>query len=334
MRMSWPLALALACHAPDERDTHLVLQVPSNLADEVPQPDHNPMTEAGVTLGRELFFDPLLSGNDDISCATCHRPDLAFSDGLPRSVGAAGTPLSRHTPVLVNLAWSSGYFWDGGAKNLESQAFAPLTNIGEMNQDLDTLVVELQRDPNYPEMFSRAFDDGITLANMARALAQFERTLISGSSRYDRFVRGEPGGELDERELEGLAAFERHCASCHVPDFFTDHAFHNNGLDDEFPEHDERIAWGRARITHDPADIGAFKTPTLRNVTLTAPYMHDGRFASLEEVLDHYRSGVRASPTLARELIAADGMPGIRMSDAEARAILSFLGTLADDDPA
>jgi cytochrome c peroxidase len=288
------------------------------------------MTAAGVRLGERLFFDPRLSGNDEIACATCHRPELAFGDDVERSVGASGRPLLRHTPALVNLAWASGWFWDGGAKNLESQVFAPLVSPDEMDQDLDQLLEELRADADYPRAFAAAFDDGITLANVARAIAQFERTLVFADSRYDRFVRGEPGGELTQEELDGLAAFELHCGSCHVPDFFTDHGYHNNGLDEHFPEDDERIAWGRGRITHDPEDIGRFKTPTLRNVSLTAPYMHDGRFETLQEVLAHYRHGVRVSPTLAPALMDDDGAPGIAMSDAEAGAIIAFLRALTD----
>jgi cytochrome c peroxidase len=326
----WALSFGLACGEVGLTDGALLVALPSNLAESLPQPEHNPMTEAGVRLGERLFFDPQLSGSDEIACATCHRPELAFGDDVPRSRGAADEPLARHTPVLVNLAWASGTFWDGGAKNLESQVFAPLSSPMEMDQDLDELLEELRSDADYPAMFRRAFDDGITLANVARAIAQFERTLISGDSRYDRFVRDEPGGDLDAREVAGLEAFERHCASCHVPDFFTDYGYHNNGLDEHFPEDDERIAWGRGRITHAAEDIGRFKTPTLRNVSVSAPYMHDGRFATLEEVLTHYRHGVRSSPTLAPQLVGPDGGLGIEMSDEDAAAIIAFLGALTD----
>ena len=323
------LVLVLGCGTTERSDRPLVVDVPATLGVELPQPEHNPMTEHGVELGRTLFFDARLSGRGDLSCASCHRPELAFSDGLRRSVGAAGTPLPRHTPALLNLAWSPGFFWDGGAKNLESQVFAPLTSPDEMNQDLDRLMDLLAADPVYPQMFARAFGDGLTLANVARAIAQYERTLISADSRYDRFVSGELGA-LDEHEREGLVAFERHCASCHVPGFFTDQGFHNNGLDDDFPEDDERIAWGRGRITHRAADIGKYKTPTLRNVALTAPYMHDGRFATLHDVLEHYRHGLRPSPTLASVLLAGDGTPGLVMTDAQADAIVAFLNALTD----
>jgi cytochrome c peroxidase len=323
------LVLVLGCGTSERPDRPLVVDVPASLGVELPQPEHNPMTEHGVELGRRLFFDAALSGRGDISCASCHRLELAFSDGLRRSVGAAGTALPRHTPALINLAWSPGFFWDGGAKNLESQVFAPLTSPDEMGQDLDRLMDLLRADPVYSQMFARAFADGLTLANVVRAIAQYERTLISADSRYDRFVSGQLGA-LDEREREGLAAFERHCASCHVPGFFTDHGFHNNGLDAGFPEDDERIAWGRGRITNRPDDIGKYKTPTLRNVSVTAPYMHDGRFVTLHDVIEHYRHGVLRSPTLAPELIAQDGTPGLSMTDAEAQAIVVFLATLTD----
>jgi cytochrome c peroxidase len=304
--------------------------VPETLATEIPSPEHNPLTEAGVALGRRLFFDVRLSGTKDIACATCHDPALAFSDGLAASVGASGVPLVRHTPTLVNVAWASGWFWDGGAKNLESQVFAPLFSADEMGADPSTVLDELARDASYPAEFAAAFTDGLTLGNLARAIAQYERTLVFADSPYDRALRGDPEAGLSEDAHRGLAVFERHCASCHVPGFFTDHGYHNTGLSDAFPEDGERIAWGRARITHDDADLGKFKTPTLRNVAVTAPYMHDGRFATLAEVVDHYRFGVRPSRTLAPALVGPDGTLGLPLSDDDAAVVVAFLETLTD----
>lgn len=310
--------------------------VPANLGSSIPTPARNPLTAAGVELGRRLFFDPRLSGDNTISCATCHDPTRAFTDGRRFSVGASSTELRRNTPSLTNLAWTgsqastAGLFWDGGAKNLESQVFAPLTGADEMAQDPGELMAELAADPDYPALFAAAFKDGLTLSNLARALAQYQRTLIAASSRYDRWARGEPDGQLSDRELRGLSLFRRDCAGCHVPDFFTDHGYHNNGLDMVFPDDHERIAWGRARITHDLRDLGSYKTPSLRNVAVTAPYMHDGRLATLEQVLEHYRSGVESSPSLDRRLIGPDGALGIPLDDGEAAAIIAFLRTLTD----
>lgn len=304
---------------------------PDNLGETIPSPPHNPMTAAGVALGRRLFFDPRLSGDDRIACASCHDPERAYSDPRPASVGASGEPLPRNAPPLINLAWHEGYFWDGGAKNLESQIYGPLTSPDEMDQDLDELLDELRADDSYPAMFAAAFSDGITLGNLARAIAQFERSLVSASSRYDRFVRGEPGGGLSDLEQQGLALVRAKCSPCHTTDLFTDGGYHNNGLDPAFAEDDERLAWGRGRISRDPRDLGKYKTPTLRNLARTAPYMHDGRFDTLPEVLEHYRGGVVASPTLDEALRRGDAL-GIALDDDDVAAILAFLRTL-DDAP-
>ena len=326
---------SLGCTAkqPPPRPTLLEVDVPSNLAPVVPVPVRNPLTREGVALGRRLFFDVRLSRDNDIACATCHRPELGFSDGKVRSRGHRGQALLRHTPALQNLAWAEGTFWDGGAKNLESQVFGPLTSPEEMDQDVGELVRELEADPETAAMFDAAFSDGITMPNLVRAIAQFERTIIGGHSRYDRFVRGEAGGELSSQERQGMALVKENCSPCHATDFFTDFAYHNNGLDESFSDEHERLAWGRARITDDPRDRGRFKTPTLRNVARTAPYMHDGRFADLGQVLRHYRSGIKRSPTLDPRLVASDGRTGIPLDNAEARAIIAFLHALTEDMP-
>lgn len=306
-------------------------RIPTNLASSLPAPERNPTTIAGVELGKRLFYDPILSANDAVSCATCHRQAKAFSDGeaLTRA-GISGQPLQRNAPALINLAWQPGFFWDGGGYDLESQAFAPIKHPNEMGQKLDLLLRELKARPPYPELFLRAFADGLTIPNIVRAIAQFERTLISASSRYDRHVRGE-GVVLTAAETAGLGVFERRCANCHQPDFFTDHRYHNNGLDSVYPDDDEYLAWGRGRITRADADRGAYKTPTLRNIMLTAPYMHDGRFATIEAVLDHYRSGVRDSATLD-PVLRHDGELGIPLSAADGEVLIAFLHTLTDHD--
>jgi cytochrome c peroxidase len=198
-----------------------------------------------------------------------------------------------------------------------------------MDQSPAELVDELRGDAQYVAEFARAFSDGLHINNVVRAIAQYERTLVSAGSRYDRFVRGEPGGDLDETERRGLERFEQRCGGCHAPGYFTDFGYHNNGVDDRFPDPDERVAWGRGRITHLPADIGKYKTPALRNVAVTAPYMHDGRFGTLEEVLEHYRSGVRPSATL--DPLLSDG--GLPLSSEEGAAIIAFLRTLTDEGP-
>lgn len=323
-------SIALGCGG-DESIDPAAVDVPANLGARSPEPDRNPTTADGVALGRALFFDPRLSGPNTIACADCHQPDRCYSDGRARSIGAAGRPLARHTPALINLAWADGTFWDGGAKNLESQVFGPLTSPSEMAADTRTLVAELATDPELRAAFERAFPgEGLTLGTVARALAQFERSLVFADSPYDRRARNEPAEPATALEQRGHALFMQWCASCHVPDQFTDFEYHDIGLDATFSDDDERIAWGRARISGELDDRGAFKTPTLRNVAITAPYMHDGRFATLAQVLDHYRHGIVESPNLAEQLRGRDGAPGLALDDDDSAAIIAFLHTLTD----
>ena len=296
-----------------------------------PQPafdTENPITKKGIELGRRLFYDVRLSGNNKISCATCHNQSMAFTDGMALSnTGVPATSLLRHTPSLINLAWANnGLFWDGGSTNLESQAFGPLTAHDEMNQNLYELVEELHATPDYPADFRAAFGGEITSQNVVKALAQFQRTLISADSEYDRYKLGDPG-ILSALELRGMALVKEKCQGCHSGELFTDNGYHNNGIDAAFtnPDH-EGLYFGRYRISYDLTDLGKFKTPTLRNISLTAPYMHDGRFATLKEVIDHYSEGIKNSETL--DLLLPAG--GFKLSEDEKTAIISFLNTLSD----
>lgn len=325
--------LTAACSAPELPPPPARPATPdlAHLGPPQPEPERNRATALGIALGRRLFFDTRLSANGKLSCATCHQPERAFTDGERTSrAGVSGAPLARNTPSLCNVAWSRALFADGGAHDLESQAFAPLTAPDELAHDPDALVEELARNPIDAIAFAIAFPDGLTRANLARALAQFQRTLVCADSRWDRHQRGEPGGDLSPLERRGLEVFTRACAGCHPPGLFTDGDFHDIGLDLVFPEAEERVAWGRGRITGRRADIGRFKTPTLRNVTLTAPYMHDGRFATLAEVLEHYRRGVAPSLALDPRLRRSDGALGIALHDDEVEALLAFLATLTD----
>lgn len=286
------------------------------------------ITEAGIALGRQLFFDVRLSGNDRISCATCHRPELAFADGLSRSnLGATGIMLDRNTPGLTNIAWAPSLFWDGGAKNLESLVLAPLTNPNEMAENPSQLMAQLAADDHYREAFATAFpQEGLSLSSVMKAISGFMRSLVSANSRYDRAVRGEDA-KLSSAEQAGQAVYATHCARCHSTDLFTDQGFHNNGLDAQFPSDLTATGRGRARVTFDDADLGKYRTPTLRNLAYTAPYMHDGRFASLSDVLNHYRFGVVDSATVDSTLA-----PGIALFDEEAEQLLHFLDLLNDPD--
>lgn len=301
----------------------------------IPSPPDNPLTPDGIALGRWLFHSPRLSSNGQVSCATCHEQARAFADdaALTRR-GVSRRPLMRHAPALINLAWMEGLFWDGGSKNLESLALAPLTHPDEMgNSQLSSIMAWLSSEPEFAQRFEDAFGpDGLTLSNLLRALAQFQRTLVSADSRYDRWRRGEPGASLSPQEQHGLALVQRHCATCHATELFTDNAYHNNGLDSNaaFGE-GEAATRGRGRVTQHPEDIGRFKTPTLRNVAVTAPYMHDGRLATLEDVLEHYRGGMVASTTLDAVFQREGPSPGLSLDDSEKDAILAFLHALTDE---
>lgn len=308
------------------------LDVPSHF----PYPDvystFNPLSEEGVALGRKLFYDPILSGNNLISCGSCHHQDKAFSDGITLSnIGFSGTTLLRHSPALINVAWmDNGVFWDGGSTNLESQALAPLAAHDEMFQNLYELEEELKANPEYVKLFEAAFGE-ISIANMLKGLAQFQRTFISAYSKYDDYVLGKIN--LTRDEMQGMRLVEQKCQGCHSGVLFTDNLFHNNGLDGDFSDasHDG-IYWGRYRVSYDLKDLGAYKTPTLRNVMVSAPYMHDGRFTTIEEVLNHYSDGVKISPSTDSLVIKKPlDRPGIPLTVQEKKQIIAFLKTLTDE---
>ncbi len=311
-----------------------MLSVPTVLGDSLPQPNFNRITRDGVTLGRYLFYDPILSANNQVACASCHIQAHAFADTVALSkIGMSNNQLERNAPALQNLAWHPGYFWDGGNTSLELQALGPLTHTDEMGKDLRLLLDELKNNKTYKQLFKNAFHtDTISIRMIAYALAQFERTLISGNAKYDEYLMNNKNTDiLGEKAHNGLMLFKKHCSSCHIPGHFTDYNYHNNGLKEDFSQltSNEDPKWGRYRITLDSADIGKYKTPSLRNVALTAPYMHDGRFATLEEVLQFYSRGIN-DHYLTDTLLYFEGNPGFNLSEAEQKNIIAFLQTLTD----
>jgi len=323
--------LFLVACAQHEIEPELLYYVPENLGNDVPVVDRNPITKEGVLLGEKLFFDQSISKNGTVACATCHMPEKAFTDGqVVSDRGVSGQPLKRNTPTLTNVAWLEGLFWDGGALNLESLAFGPLTHPDEMAIDLKELMIQLEKNQEYNSLFKAAFPEiGVSSSTIARALAQYQRTLISGESAYDLYARGD-NSALNSQEIAGLKLFQKFCADCHATDHFTDFSYHNNGLDSNFEDSAfEGVYQGRFRISRDSSDLGKYKTPTLRNIELTGPYMHDGRFASLEEVLDHYTNSVQYSPTLDSRLINGEQL-GFVLSPQEKEQIIVFLKTLTD----
>lgn len=311
------------------------LSVPANF----PQPlldANNPLTKEGIELGRLLFYDKRLSGNNQLSCGSCHHQELAFSDGVALNhIGVSGLPLHRHTPALINMAWAdNGLFWDGGSTNLESQAFGPITSPDEMGQNLYELVAELKAIPDYVSRFRAAFKDTVSAVHVVRALAQFQRIFVSAGSQYDQYVRNEAGTTLTAQELQGLQLVRQKCQGCHKGELFTDNDYHNNGIDNDFSNNQfEGVYQGRYRITYNLVDLGKFKTPSLRNVMLTAPYMHDGRFATIDQVLNHYSNGVLPSATVDPLVMQqTGGAPGIPLTATDKANIIAFLKTLTDNN--
>ncbi len=294
--------------------------------DHFPEPtytfDNNPVTQEGFELGRKLFFDPLLSVDNSVSCGNCHNQAVAFSDPQHTlSIGVDGRVGIRNAPALANMAFMKEFFWDGGVTHLD---FVPLNAIEsefEMGEEIGNVIEKLNNSNRYRDMFNDAFGvDSITTPRMLHALAQYTAMMISANSRYDQYLRNE--AELSQDELAGLAVFESKCSSCHAGALFTDQSYRNNGLDETFEDR------GRATITELPEDEGRFKVPSLRNVGITDPYMHDGRFFTLEQVLEHYASGVVNSETLDESL---NGEPmGIPLTTQEQQQIIAFLHTLTD----
>ncbi|MCP8937374.1 plastocyanin/azurin family copper-binding protein [Alsobacter sp. SYSU M60028] len=275
-----------------------------------------------IALGEALFRDTRLSGPGTISCATCHDPSLAFTDGVPLGRGAAGKPLARHTPALWNLAWGESYFWDGRADTLEQQARGPIEHPLEMAGSVAEATARLGADAEMAARFRQAFprERGMTADQLVRALASYERTLVSPRTRFDKWVAGDAAA-LSPEEKAGFALFtgKAGCSNCHSGWAFSDRAYHDIGL----PGDD----WGRFGQLGLGAADHAFKTPSLRELTWTAPYMHDGSLHTLERVLDHYENGIVERPSVSADL------PRIHLSADERDALLAFLDTLSSETP-
>ena len=256
----------------------------------VPDPADNPRTPPKIELGRMLFFDPRLSGSGQLACASCHEPDLAWSDGRAVSFGHNRTQLTRNAPSLLNAGLRASFFWDGRAASLEQQARDVLSNPDEMHSSEETLVEHLQLIPEYRRRFADVFgDEQVTMPRTAQALAAFERTIVGGSSRFDYFLNGKVNALKDD-ELAGLQLFrtQARCMNCHHGPLLTDDKFHNIGVS----KYGRPFAdLGRYQVTKDPADVGAFRTPSLRNLNKTGPYMHSGMFI-LDELVVLYNGGM------------------------------------------
>ncbi len=302
---TWSLPLPLGLHAADAQ-----------------LPPGDPPSDARVELGRALFFDARLSRDGSIACASCHDPAHGFADPRPHSRGVGGGESARHAPAAVNRLFSNLQFWDGRAADLEAQLRFPLLDAHEMAMpSADAVAAQVRAVPGYAPLFAAAYGDArIDFDRLARAVADYERTLLSGDSAFDRFVAGDEAA-LSPAAQRGLTAFRGrgHCATCHLGANFTDERFHNTGIGMEQPSPD----LGRWAVSQRDEDRGAFKTPTLRNVAQTAPYMHDGSLATLADVVAHYDSGGLRNAWLSRDL------QPLMLSQQEQRDLVAFLDALS-----
>ncbi|WP_337043916.1 cytochrome-c peroxidase [Emticicia sp. 17c] len=305
-----------------------LFKVPANFPKPVYDFSKNPITNDGFELGKALFYDGNLSRDGTISCAECHSQSYAFthhghdlSHGIDNKIGI------RNAPPIQNMAFQKEFFWDGGVFDLDLFSIAPIENPVEMDEKLGNVLDKLRKQEKYTTLFQKAYGSkDITTERFLKALSQFMLTLVSANSRYDKYVRKEAGGTLTSDELEGLEIFKQKCASCHSGELFTDHSYRNNGL----PVYNKDDT-GRMRITAAETDSYKFKVPSLRNIAVTAPYMHDGRFYSLDTVLNHYSDGVIDSKTLDAALKQNQAL-GIALNKDEKLKLIAFLKTLTDDE--
>jgi cytochrome c peroxidase len=297
-------------------------------------PADNPLTAQTVALGRKLYFDPTLSRNNKISCASCHNPALAFTDGQRLSKGAGGMLGSRNAPTILNAAYYPVNFWDGRAVNLEAQSGIPMANPVEMDQRHEVSVSKLNAIPAYREAFERAFGPGpINIDKIQKAIASFERTLLSGNSPFDRYQYAGDKAAMTPSAIRGLAIFQAknrgNCSTCHTIEkkyaLFTDGKFHNIGIG--VNANGELTDLGRYDVTKAESDKGAFRTPDLRNVAKTAPYMHDGSEKTLREVVDYYVGGGNSNPYLDKDLRP------LTLSAQDRADLIAFLESLTGETP-
>ena len=329
----WACLVMIICAScsDDDEMTVPVYRYEFRIPDNFPQPtytfDNNPVTKEGFELGKALFYDPILSKDGSVSCNNCHIQATAFADSPvhPLSVGVDNRLGIRNAPSLTNMAFFPEYFWDGGVTHLD---FVPVNAIEaefELGETVENVVAKLNAREKYRDLFRDAFGiEEVTLPYTLYALSQFTNMMVSANSKYDRHVRDE-GESLTALELEGMNKFRDKCGTCHSGELFTDFSYRNNGLDSTFAD------TGRHRITALNSDIGKFRVPSLRNIALTSPYMHNARFNTLEEVLDHYDKGMVYHETLDDSFINQDGL-GIDLEEGDKEAIIAFLNTLTDFD--
>ena len=295
--------------------TVLHAQFPVGLP-ELTYPEDNPSTEGKIALGRMLYFDKRLSADNSVSCASCHDPKMGWSNNDATAVGVGGKRGGRSAPTIINSAYQKFQFWDGRAGSLEEQALGPIANPIEMNLPIEEAVKKLSAIEGYQKRFQEVFGSGVTADNLAKAIAAFERTIVSGNAPYDRFKAGEKNA-LSEEAQAGMKLFfgKANCSACHNGPHFSDGAFHNVGVSIGATEVDQ----GRRAISGIEGDQGSFRTPTLREIARTAPYMHDGSLKTLEEVVDYYDKGGTPNDYLDEEIFK------LKLSPQEKKALVTFL---------
>ena len=281
-------------------------------------PKGNPITEEKIALGRKLFFDKNLSIDRTVSCASCHDPKQHWGDAKPVGEGVSGRVGTRNVPTLINVAYYRQFFWDGRANSLESQALMPMLNAAEMAMPSQEAILErVHEDPEYHQLFGSAFEDGITIQNLAKAMACFERTILSGNTPYDRYMAGDKDA-MSEAAIRGLRVFNRRgkCNGCHIPPTFIDYSFHNLGvgMDQDQPD------YGRFNVSEMESAKGKFKTPALRDIAKTGPYMHDGSIETLEEVVELYDQGGFRNRYLSDEIRRP-----LRLTDQQKKDLVTFM---------
>ncbi|OOV17593.1 cytochrome-c peroxidase [Flavobacterium sp. LM4] len=324
------ILLLIACSDSEEQeyvDVPLNFTIPSNFPSLAYNIEGNKPTEKGFELGKKLFYDGRLASDGLVSCGFCHLQANAFTHhGHTVSHGVANAMGTRNAPPIQNMAFQTSYMYDGAAENLDLQPIIPLTSVIEMDGNLNTILQMMKGDKEYQKLFGQAFEDkAITTENMLKALSQFMVMMVSSNSKFDKYRRNEIDGTFTSDELAGYNLFKSKCASCHATDLMTDNSFRNNGLAVNPKVNDV----GRYKVTELVEDYYKFRVQSLRNIEVTAPYMHDGRFGTLDAVLNHYASGVIDSQTLD-PILKQNGKLGISLSDTEKKQIILFLKTLTD----
>lgn len=322
--------MLISCSNDDDyQNVPIDFKVPSNFPDLAYDFTNNPPTEKGFELGKKLFYDGRLASDGIVSCGFCHIQENAFTHhGHTVSHGVNNAAGTRNSPPIQNMAFQTAYMWDGATTHLDLQPIIPFTSPIEMNGNFSNAIAMMKNDAQYKKLFKQAFDGGeINSENMLKALGQFMALLVSSNSKFDKYRRNESGGTMTADELDGYAIFNQKCASCHATDLFTDNSFRNNGLAINPQVNDI----GRFRVTQLESDKYKFKVPSLRNIEKTAPYMHDGRFYTLEAVLDHYSSGDVNTQNLD-ESLNNNGTLGIPLTQTEKAKIIAFLKTLTDNE--